>query len=324
MAISRIDVRFFKLAVGADRIGKETDVAISARCPVCGDSRNKNKKRLNLYTKGSVTNVNCFNGDCPVHNKTMYSFLKEFFPALFDQYKRENFSGRMQELASGDVFEGLRKPEVKKAQVVLHDLTPWLKDIDETPGLPYIQSRQLQYDPEKFGKFYFSETDLRIGETLYRTRNSVVIPLYCDGQMYGFYSRCITDKTFSTYNPEANTGFKVWNWFGVNKDEPVYIFEGIFDAMSSSLPNCIALMGASLPEERLQELKNPVFVLDNDSTGIKNSIKYAERGFTVYVQPHGFQKDMNENLKKGVDCKQLILNNLYSGISAITRLKSKL
>ena len=54
-------------------------------------------------------------------------------------------------------------------------------------------------------------------------------------------------------------------------------------------------MGAKIPEERLKELKKPIFVLDNDRTGILNSINYAERGYSVYVQPNEYkEKDMNE------------------------------
>lgn len=98
--LDRLDVKYFKLAVGFDSIGRENEVDITARCPVCGDSRShKSKKRLHLYVKNSVTNVNCFNGDCPVHNKTMYSFLRDFFPALIGQYKKEQFGTTVEKLA---------------------------------------------------------------------------------------------------------------------------------------------------------------------------------------------------------------------------------
>ena len=32
------DIKFFKLAVGQDRIGHETEIDINAKCPICGDS----------------------------------------------------------------------------------------------------------------------------------------------------------------------------------------------------------------------------------------------------------------------------------------------
>jgi len=328
--LNRIDVKYFKLAVGMDRIGKETDVDIAARCPICGDSRtHKNKKRLHLYTKGTVTNVNCFNGDCACHNKTVYSFLKDFYPALLGQYKRENFGNTMEKLAKGeaeDVFSSFKKQEpVKEKEVLVHDLTPYLKPIDDSPeALQYLEGRGLPYKEHRFGKWYYGYQDLKIGETLYRITNSIVIPLYYNNEMYGFYSRNIYDKQFYTYMHEANIGYKIWNWFNINKDEPVFIYEGIFDAIAGGLPNSIALMGAKIPDERLKELKHPVFVLDNDKTGMMNSITYANMGCQVFVQPNGYAKDMNENLQNGVDTTKLILDNLYSGIGAVVRIKAKL
>jgi DNA primase len=107
----------------------------------------------------------------------------------------------------------------------------------------------------------------------------------------------------------------------------VFIYEGIFDAIAGGLPNSIALMGAKMPEERLKELKYPVFVLDNDKTGMINSIDYARRGYQVYVQPDMYkEKDMNDLLLSHpeLDVQTMIQNNIYTGISAEVRLKSKL
>lgn len=329
--LDRLDVKYFKLAVGMDAIGKESEVDISARCPVCGDSRTKkNSKRLHLYTKdGTSGHVNCFNGDCPVHNKTVYSFLRDFYPALLPQYKRENFGNTMEKLAKGDtedVFGNFKnEEEPKEKEVLIHDLTPYLKNIEEVPeALAYLENRGIHYKESKFGKWYFGYQDLKIGETLYKITNAIVIPLYYNDEMYGFYSRSILDKTFYTYMHDANIGYKVWNWFNIKKDQPVFIYEGIFDAIAGGLPNSIALMGAKLPDDRLAELKDPVFVLDDDKTGHLNSISYAEKGHKVYVQPNGYKKDMNENLLQGVDTTKLVLDNLYTGISAVTRIKAKL
>lgn len=330
--LDRLDVKYFKLAVGLDAIGKENEVDITARCPICGDSRtHKNKKRLHLYIKNGVTNVNCFNGDCACHNKTVYSFLRDFFPALLNQYKKENFGNTLQKLANGeteDVFGQFKKEEVKKeSEVLIHDLSPYLRDIAEVPeALAYLEGRGYRYKESRYGKWYFGFQDLKIGETLYKITNAIVIPLYYEGKMYGFYSRSILDKTFYTYMHDANIGYKIWNWFSVDKNQPVFIYEGIFDAIAGGLPNSIALMGAKLPEDRLKELKYPVFVLDNDRTGLINSLDYAKRA-QVYIQPDKYvEKDMNELLMNhtGLDVSEMIQNNLYSGISAEVRIKAKL
>jgi len=125
---------------------------------------------------------------------------------------------------------------------------------------------------------------------------------------------------------DANIGYKVWNWFSIDKSRSVYIFEGIFDAIASGLDNVIALMGAKLPKERLQELKQPVFVLDNDKTGLVNSLEYSKSA-QVYIQPDKYiEKDMNDMLLQYplLNIPELIRNNLFTGISAQVRIKSKL
>ena len=58
-----------------------------------------------------------------------------------------------------------------------------------------------------------------------------------------------------------------------------------------------------------------------------NSIEYARKGYTVYIQPDIYrEKDMNELMLNfpDLDVSKMIKENLYSGISAEIRLKSKL
>lgn len=83
------------------------DRDIECRCPVCGDSRKGNKRRLHLYQKGEVINVNCFNGDCRVKNYTPYRFFKEFTPSIFQQF--QNFYRKRYLLE----VSGTSKPKVE-------------------------------------------------------------------------------------------------------------------------------------------------------------------------------------------------------------------
>lgn len=320
------------MSVGHEKLGRESDNDISARCPVCGDSKKrKNSKRLHLYTKDSFDQdlVSCFNGDCPVKNKTVYSFLKDFYPSLIEQYKRETFSTTLKELSEGtDVFANYRTtPEKDKTDILTQDLSQFFKPIVDVPeAIKYLGSRGLGYDG-RFGNWFYGYQNLKIAEKFYNIENSIIVPLYFNNKMYGFYSRNIENKNFSTYMNDVNIGYKIFNWFSIDKSKPVYIFEGIFDALSINDNNIIGSLGAKIPNERVKELKRPIFVLDNDKTGILNSINYAKEGFEVYVQPDQYkEKDMNQ-LKlnhPNLDLKKLIQKNLFTGISAEIRLKGKL
>ncbi len=380
--LSHVNIRFFKQAVNAASY-KETNLDIACRCPICGDSKVKaNSKRLHLYKKGDLELVNCFNAGCAVENKTMYAFLRDFYPNLLPEYKRNTFRDKINELKSlKEVTSIDKKPGLEsisdwensevakmessdksdsknsensesdwinseiapqesaditpKPSLVAYDLREFFEDLSNDM-IQYLKSRKIE--PHVGGTWYKAKTDIKIKDTVYRIKDYLIIPLYYNDsydsnsinssakdKMYGFYSRSTVKKDFITFI--STTGFKVWNWFNINKDERTYIFEAIFDAISTGLPNIIANLGAKLPQERLDELKDAVFCLDNDSTGIKMSIQYAEQGHSVYIQPSEYhEKDFNE-LKinhPDLDIKKFINDNIYRGLPAITRLKMKL
>lgn len=342
--ISNINKRYFLLAVSGTKIGKTSNVDIAVRCPICGDSqKNKNSTRLHLYHKNGKDGIQCFNGDCEINGRVVnvYNFLKNFYPNLLENYKRENFIQNMNHLSAdsidifADIAENIKSNQNQQSiqtnqpqkPVLTHNLFQYFENIIEhEEAISYLAKRGFDYFNSKY-EWYFGKQDLKIGDKLYKLTNALIIPLYYGDEMYGFYSRNIHNKEFFTYMPEQNIGFKIFNWFQIDKEKETLITEGIFDCLSINYQNKIALMGAKIPEERLKELSNPIFVLDNDKTGILNSIEYAKRGFKVYIQPNDYrEKDMNELMLNhpNLDIYQMIKENTFSGISAEIRLKSKL
>jgi len=355
-----VDIKYFTLAIGSQSIKRTTDMDISARCPHCSsDDRWKHTSRLHLYTKNGITNVNCFTGDCSVKNKNVYSFLRDFHPSLLDNYKRETFTNRMDDLSTNndesgnDVFSNIKKKKVEptiegiiKDEIVneienalevvkpvnTFDLSPYFDLLSKkiTPQT-YIEGRgfnavELQ---EKFGVWYYGKGDLEIDDKKYPLGKCVIIPLYYNDEMYGFYSRNIEKKDFWTFNQDINIGYKVWNWFNIDFTKPVYIFEGIFDAISFAVSsgnyNVIATMGAQLNNDRIRELSDPIFVLDNDRSGFTNGLKYTRDGHKVYIQPTNIiEKDMNMMYLNGLDCGNIVQSNIFHGIFAEIELKTRL
>lgn len=106
----------------ADSDIHKQDLDIACRCPVCGDSRTrKNLKRLHLYQKGDVINVNCFNGDCSVKNMTPYRFFEDYNSRVFEQFKnfyKRKFFDQIQvekaqrELKSEDPFNRVNEDDL--------------------------------------------------------------------------------------------------------------------------------------------------------------------------------------------------------------------
>lgn len=327
--LSLTDIKFFKLAVGSENIGKETELDVNAKCPVCGDGKKKNSKRLHLYDKNGTTLVNCFNGDCSVHSN-LWNFLKMYYPDLLDSYKRETFGETMKSLSNPGSFGTFNsnkpKEEIKLETVPLE---PYFSKIEEnSEAVDYLKNRCIDLNEidKKFGQWYVGKQDLNIDGILYKVQDSIILPLYFENKIYGFYSRSIKQKNFVTYNHSKNIGYKIWNWFNIDKTAPVFIFEGIFDAISSGKKNIIALIGAKIPADRLKELTNPVFCLDNDKTGIENAKNYAKLGYNVYIQPNEIQgKDFNE-IKKAypnLNISNFINENIFKGIQALVKLTTK-
>lgn len=316
-----IDVRYFKLAVGESRIKHETPTDITVRCPICGDSKkSRNKARMHLYMRNGKALVNCFN-ECSCTNKTVYKFLKDYYPNLLENYKQETFGNRIKEIKeldfSGGVgFELIDTPEEKPK--TLFDLSQYFEKSEKV--YDYIESRGLEWSPV-LGEVYLGKK-ITLNGKFYNIDDFIVIPLYCGDKWYGFYSRSMKEHRFQTFI--IDEGFKLWNFYNIDKSKTVYVFEGIFDALSvynSGITNVVACLGATPPLSLLEGL-DVVFCFDNDRTGYLNSIKYLKKGFKVLSYPENIkEKDMNDILKTGVDIKDLILNNQVSGILGEIKIK---
>lgn len=316
-----IDVRYFKLAVGESRIKHESPTDITVRCPICGDSKkSRNKARMHLYIRNGKALVNCFN-ECSCTNKTVYKFLKDYYPNLLENYKQETFGNRIKEIKeldfSGGVgFELIDTPEEKPK--TLFDLSQYFEKSERV--YDYIESRGLDWSPA-LGEVYLGKK-ITLNGKFYNIDDFIVIPLYCGDKWYGFYSRSMKEHRFQTFI--IDEGFKLWNFYNIDKSKTIYVFEGIFDALSvynSGITNVVACLGATPPLSLLDGL-DVVFCFDNDRTGYLNSIKYLKKGFKVLCYPENIkEKDMNDILKTGVNVKDLILNNQVSGILGEIKIK---
>ncbi len=319
---------------------KEKQNDIACKCIVCGDSaKNASSKRMHLYTKESYEDrgiVRCFNGDCE-YSASLYTFIKEYSPSLLSGYIAETGNKSLETLENEEMVVMRSKkvtPKVVKGKDLFEVPTEFL-ELNSNGNLAHKyleQERGLDYEPEKYGKWYYCNDKLMVGGKEIYLKNKIIIPLYEDGSFdkyYGFYSRSLDQKFFHTFIPDNNSGYKIWNWCNIDRTKPVYIFEAIFDAISSGLDNCIAILGSSIDKSRIRELNEPIFVYDCDKTGIIKSKKMAEK-HKVFIWPSslktrfGEKLDLNMLLKKGVTKEQLsqmIIKHTYSGVEAIVKLE---
>lgn len=347
-----IDVKYWEILFSGADIGHKGTMDYSARCPICGDSKKKTKlKRCHLFTKRDWDHckVHCFN--CGWRGN-MYSFLETVSPYLYSSYKNEKRATSLNTLVKkhselrsfaeqpeamnilknyedDDITEEelLRQESHLTLPPLLFDMPPIFNDIEENDEYwNYLTNRGMS--PSDIARFKKSKDSIVYNEKEVSLDGYIILPLMCYDKLYGFQIRSIEGKSFYSFIPEQNAGFKVWNWYSVDHSKPVYVFESYFDALSSGLDNVTAQLGASLNEDRLSETTDPIFVLDNqnvDETARKVLMQQTKLGFKVMIWPKGIKpKDFNEILKKGGKREKIssfIQSNIHEGIKAELMLK---
>lgn len=309
--LSPVDIKYFKLAVPGPY--KESQVDIAAKCPICGDSKHKNSKRLHLYEKSGITLVNCFNGGCEMNSqRNLYNFLRFYKPELVFNYKSETFGNRISELKVETKAEfsfklsDISETSVNSANVEFTEDsnttetsvntayavnsvnsesavdTEVLKVPVNTWVYPdksklFLKSRHLDADLILRNFIYLDGLNsFNFKGKFYNTKNSIVFPFLRNSEVYGFNSRNFDTKIF--INCSLIKDKCIWNFFNVDLSKRVYIFEGIIDALSFfqiyGESNIIALNTCNIPLETLKLIEKPVFCLDNDTTGLDSMLKY--------------------------------------------------
>ena len=237
----------------------------------------------------------------------------------------------------GDFSAPLDIKEVKEKLVIEGDkhtpnllnpknILPKLVELPED-AKTYIRNRGIEpqehwlYSPLK-NSIQFNDTEVFLSEY-------IIIPLILNNKWYGFQALAWKQKKFFVYLVSGNTSWKVENWENIDKNEPVYIFESIYDRLSSGLKNSVAVLGSYLHEDRIKELKTPVFCLDNtlvDDKAKEETIKYLQMGYKAFIWPQGSErfKDTNDLRKIRVPFEKIskmIINNIHQGISGTIRAK---
>ena len=143
----------------ADSDIHKQDLDIACRCPVCGDSRTrKNLKRLHLYQKGDVINVNCFNGDCSVKNMTPYRFFEDYNSRVFEQFKnfyKRKFFDQIQvekaqrELKSEDPFNRVSEDDLFAFNPEIQDPKSDVREANKALILEMIRNFEWTLDDSK-------------------------------------------------------------------------------------------------------------------------------------------------------------------------------
>jgi hypothetical protein len=321
-----VDIRFFKQTNKATKQPKETPRDIAICCPICKEGNSWNRKqRCHLYIKDSYDKpmVNCFN--CGYHS-TLEKYLAIVDSGLSTQYKREKFKDKIQGLKKEEKSNIIIEKESDKRPSVFLDLEQLPFKKHTKPVKEYLKSRGL----EKFeDMFFYCDSDVMIEGKFLPIKNSIITPLLYRGRLYGFQARKLDTKMFITFIPDKNNGFKAWNYFNLDLNKPIFIFESVFDALSSGLDkkNITSALGSDFSMKLLKNIKYPIFAFDNqykDNTSRQKSINLLKQGYHIVLwDKNDPEKDYNELLKRlsFSEIKDKIKSGVTSGLKGVVKLE---
>lgn len=286
------------LQIYSDKLG---DITLYA-CPFCNEGGSLGKKHRFHWKfdtdSGQKSYVNCFNcGFGMDFEFFVHKFSGENeFKNLMKEYSKlnESHNGFFEKMLEDDDL--IQSPKTISVGG-LYSLE------NSKIAFDFIKSRKL----DKFKDVFLSDK-----------YDNVIIPLYNkQKKIFGYQTRMIVNKQFWFMLEDTNKKFRAWNFYNVDWDKPVYIFESVEDALSSGLENIIAVMGRYVSPFIMNKLKQPIICFDNDKDGFismcKHILKYDKAKALRYPKDFVY-KDMNEYLIKENlefnDVKNFVLNNI--------------
>ena len=115
---------------------------------------------------------------------------------------------------------------------------------------------------------------------------------------------------------------KVFGLNDVDFDKRYYVTEGAIDGLF--LDNAVAMAGADINVDGLNNIENAVYVFDNEPRNKEicaRMEKILDRGYKLCIWPEKLlDKDINDMVMSSLDPQSIIDQNTYSGLSGKLKL----
>ena len=290
------------------------------RCPICGDSERKNKKRGYLIHKHGEYLFYCHN--CG-NSMGFPKFLSEVDNALYREYRKEVLLANKRTFDKKEAGFTVEKWKIEKRY------TQSVASLDDDhPAKKYLRWRKV---PEsKFASVQWTDDfPALVGKTIGDKYNGVKLPKEgivfelkeLDGTLTGYQIRsidtdCPKSQRFVICSINEDHGFY---YQSIDKTKPLYIVEGCTDSLF--IENSVAVLSSSLC--RLHFSDSDVYFNDQEPRNkevCKQIEKCIEKGYKVVLLPHEFEgMDVNDIVKAGIPPEKLHLlfeRYTYKGLAA--------
>lgn len=294
-------------------------------CNICGDSKtDRRKARGYIFQRGQTYRFMCHNcGESYRFDK----YLEITNPNLYREYRLERFresdSFVPVEDKQEEVFEVLKKSQIEKVARRVTTLG------DDHPAWLYLAKRKIPQERLE-SLFYtenlsvFTEIFPKYAETKFpKNEPRVVLPIYNrQKELIGITARAIGPSQLRyVMMRRSDEEPLIYNLENVDLAKKVYAFEGAFDSMF--VKNSCAVDGADFNKmSQIVPKSQLIVVFDNQPRNgqlLKRIDRVADSGYTMFVWPDNYAKDINQNVIDGklspsaVDT--FIDEHSYSGLS---------
>jgi hypothetical protein len=274
-------------------------------CPICHDHGRKGPRAGFLFD-GEGVGYHCFN--CghkarynPSENHSVPAKMREVLEA-FNIPSKEWQVIELTHLA-GQPHTNAPKEKPISIEPEIINLPPRFYPLSEatdklsTLAKLYLESRSINFDEYPF--FLSKKTGDKYWDRWY---GRLIIPIYKDSKLIFYIGRTLINDTRKYLNP-PNNKTKVLYGFDklfVNKETPLYIVEGWFDAYAI---NGVAILGNDITkEQRIWLDKSPrkkVYIPDRFGNGFLGAKKAIEFGWDISTPDIGEDcKDISEAVNK--------------------------
>jgi hypothetical protein len=302
------------------------------RCPVCGDSKNKNKARGYFYQIDQKINAKCHNCGW---STTFSKALEQFAPAIHEEYKLELFK----ENGRSNTIYDTPTPSKEKVATKKHRIPDVFKNVKKISQLspnhkakkyvterriPSRQHYRIYYVPCFFewsnsvfpGKF--NENALKMDEP------RLVLPFVDEnGYCFGWTGRSINTTTSLRYATVIldDNKTKVFGLDQIDRTKDILVLEGPIDSLFFS--NSVAMAGADVDLDAIASKDKMIIAMDNQPRNkevVDKVEKLVYNDYRVCIWPDWFKyKDINDAILGGYtprDLRKLITDHTYQGLTA--------
>lgn len=314
------------------QIKQRNPLKINFRCPICNDSQKSKTKARGWITEIQATShlhYSCFN--CGV-SLSFDKFAKQVDPQLHNDYVMEKYAQKLRgESPTNSIDEKVKTPPPNFNKKILTDIKKISQLKHDHPAKLYIENRKIPanqhwriYYAPKFMTWINSIIPNKF-DNISKDEPRLVIPLFDKkGNVLGVSARSFNPKSLRYITIMFRDVPKIFGLDKVNFGKTYFVTEGAIDSMF--LTNSVAMVGADIRLDGLENVENAVFVHDAEPRNkeiVRRMDTLLKRGYKVCIWPSNIRgKDINEMVLLGAgDVEKIVKENTYNGLYGQLKLK---